>query len=90
MNLKEKPVKPHGRHIINLAPPQERAFLIGVEGQENHGWPAQDSLEELASLARTAGAEVVGAEWQHRRHPDPDTYIGAGKARELQIGRAHV
>jgi GTP-binding protein HflX len=37
----------------------------------------------LASLARTAGAEVVGAEWQQRRHPDPDTYIGAGKAQEL-------
>jgi GTP-binding protein HflX len=83
MNLEEKPVKPHGRHIINLAPPQERAFLVAVEGQENHGWPAQDSLEELASLARTAGAEVVGAEWQQRRHPDPDTYIGAGKARGL-------
>jgi GTP-binding protein HflX len=64
-------------------PPAERAFLIAVESGKDPGWPAVDSLEELANLAQTAGAEIVGAEWQQRRHPDPDTYIGAGKAREL-------
>ncbi len=31
----------------------------------------------------TAGAEVVGAEWQNRRHVDPNWYIGKGKAEEL-------
>lgn len=68
---------------IDLTPAPERAFLIAVDTGSDVGWPAEDSLEELASLARTAGAEVVGAEWQQRRHPDPDTYIGAGKAQEL-------
>jgi len=41
-------------------------------------------------LARTAGAEVVGAEWQQRRHPDPDTYIGAGKAQELLAAKVET
>jgi len=68
---------------IDLSPAPERAFLIAVDTGSDAGWPAEDSLQELASLARTAGAEVVGAEWQQRRHPDPDTYIGAGKANEL-------
>jgi GTP-binding protein HflX len=68
---------------IDLTPAPERAFLIAVDTDSDAGWPAEDSLQELASLARTAGAEVVGAEWQQRRHPDPDTYIGAGKANEL-------
>ena len=68
---------------IDLTPAPERAFLIAVDTGSDQGWPAEDSLQELASLARTAGAEVVGAEWQQRRHPDPDTYIGAGKAQEL-------
>ena len=71
------------RAPISIAPPVERAFLIAVDTGKDAGWPAVDSLEELASLARTAGAEIVGAEWQQRRHADPDTYIGAGKAREL-------
>lgn len=78
------------RAPISIAPPVERAFLIAVESGNDLGWPAIDSLEELASLARTAGAEIVGAEWQQRRHADPDTYIGAGKARELIAAKAET
>jgi GTP-binding protein HflX len=78
------------RAPISIAPPVERAFLIAVENGNDLGWPAIDSLEELASLARTAGAEIVGAEWQQRRHADPDTYIGAGKARELIAAKAET
>jgi GTP-binding protein HflX len=33
---------------------------------------------------------VVGAEWQQRRHPDPDTYIGAGKAQELLAAKVET
>ncbi|HAR03722.1 MAG TPA: GTPase HflX [Chloroflexi bacterium] len=73
-----------------MAPPVERAFLIAVDTGKDAGWPAVDSLEELASLARTAGAEIVGAEWQQRRHADPDTYIGAGKARELLAAKVET
>ena len=75
---------------IDLTPAPERAFLIAVDTGSDVGWPAEDSLQELASLARTAGAEVVGAEWQQRRHPDPDTYIGAGKAKELLAAKVET
>ena len=69
--------------LIELAPPQERAFLIAVDTGADPGWTAEASLEELAALADTAGAEVVGAEWQNRRHIDPNWYLGKGKAEEL-------
>lgn len=78
------------RAPISIAPPVERAFLVAVDTGKDAGWPAADSLEELASLARTAGAEIVGAEWQQRRHADPDTYIGAGKARELLAAKVET
>ncbi len=45
---------------------------------------AQASLEELALLADTAGAEPVELVLQRRDTPDPATYIGSGKAKELQ------
>ena len=48
--------------------------------------PSQDaetSLAELAALAQTAGSEVLDAVIQRRDHPDPATYLGSGKAREL-------
>ena len=69
--------------MVDLAPPLERAFLIAVDTGKDAGWTAEDSLAELASLADTAGAEVVGAEWQNRRHVDPNWYVGKGKAEEL-------
>ncbi len=68
---------------IDLTPEPERAFLIAVDTDDDAGWTAEDSLAELASLADTAGAEVVGAEWQRRRHVDPNWYLGKGKAEEL-------
>ena len=46
-------------------------------------WSVEDSLSELGTLARTAGAEVVGTMVQHMRHPDVATYIGKGRAQEL-------
>ena len=58
-------------------------FLVAVDTGDDPGWSAEDSLSELAALAVTAGAEVVGAEWQNRRHVDPNWYVGKGKAEEL-------
>jgi GTP-binding protein HflX len=69
--------------LIELAQPIEKAFLIAVDTGDDSGWSATESLVELAALATTAGAEVVGAEWQNRRHVDPNWYIGKGKAEEL-------
>src|SRR6478736_1172758 len=69
--------------MIDLAPPVEKAFLVAVDTGSDDGWTAEDSLTELANLATTAGADVVGAEWQNRRHVDPNWYVGKGKAEEL-------
>jgi GTP-binding protein HflX len=75
---------------IDLAPPVERAFLVAVDTGEDPGWNAEDSLAELAALADTAGADVVGAEWQNRRHVDPNWYVGRGKADELLAAKAET
>jgi GTPase len=75
---------------IDLVPPPERAFLIAVDTGDDEGWTAEESLSELASLADTAGAEVVGAEWQNRRHADPNWYLGKGKAEELVSAKAET
>lgn len=53
----------------------ERAVLMGIE--------SQDSLDELARLADTAGARVVGAFVQKRDKPDNALLIGRGRAEEL-------
>src|SRR5689334_20264055 len=69
--------------LIDLSVPVEKAFLVAVDTGADDGWSAEDSLAELANLATTAGADVVGAEWQNRRHVDPNWYVGKGKAEEL-------
>ena len=46
---------------------------------------SEDSLDELASLAETAGAMVITRVLQNRMRPDPATFIGSGKAEELQL-----
>jgi GTP-binding protein HflX len=75
---------------IDLAPPVERAFLVAVDTGDDPGWNAEDSLAELAALADTAGADVAGAEWQNRRHVDPNWYVGRGKADELLAAKAET
>jgi GTP-binding protein HflX len=61
---------------------QERAVLVGVMLPGSTADP-RDPLGELASLARTAGARVVGTVLQNRRAPDAGTYVGSGKAAEI-------
>ncbi len=76
--------------LIELAPPREKAFLVAVDTGEDPGWTAPESLAELSSLADTAGAEIVGAEWQNRRHVDPNWYVGKGKADELLAAKSET
>jgi len=76
--------------LIELEVPTEKAFLVAVDTGDDSGWSAEDSLGELANLATTAGAEVVGAEWQNRRHVDPNWYIGKGKATELVAAKSET
>ena len=61
---------------------KERVILAGVSWKE--GDDAQDSLEELAELAQTAGAQVVGTVLQVREGIHPGTYVGAGKLQEIR------
>ncbi|MBM4416070.1 MAG: GTPase HflX [Chloroflexi bacterium] len=51
---------------------------------------AAESLRELGRLAETAGASVVGQALQRRAHPDPATFVGSGKLREIQAARAET
>ncbi|HLW86988.1 MAG TPA: GTPase HflX [Terriglobales bacterium] len=51
---------------------------------------AEESLEELRSLALSAGAEVTGEFLQHRDKPDPATLIGKGKLQEIAGAAASV
>ena len=62
----------------------ERAYLVAVDSDEQESvWSVEDSLSELATLAHTAGAEVVGSMIQRLHHPDVATYIGKGRTQEL-------
>ena len=47
-------------------------------------WPLDDSLRELAQLAVTAGADVVGTVSQNLESPSV-TYLGKGKVEELKL-----
>ena len=65
--------------------PRERAFLVGVElRSEPSLLSVEDSLEELALLAETAGLDVVGEATQKLEKPSPETYIGSGKVEEIK------
>jgi GTP-binding protein HflX len=61
----------------------ERVVLVGV-WTSGTAQDAENSLAELAALAETAGALVLDGVIQRRDKPDPATYIGSGKARELR------
>jgi GTP-binding protein HflX len=60
----------------------ERVVLVGV-WTEGTAAQSEASLTELARLAETAGSEVLEGLVQRRPRPDPATYIGSGKVREL-------
>lgn len=70
-------------HTHSTATDRERALLVSVETQ-TQTWSAQDSLEELASLAETVDVDVVGAVSQKLDHPHPGTYVGKGKLEEIK------
>jgi GTPase len=61
----------------------ERVVLVGV-WTSGTAADAENSLLELRRLAETAGAQVLSGLVQRRDRPDPATYIGSGKARELR------
>ncbi|WP_231557325.1 GTPase HflX [Deinococcus sp. YIM 77859] len=66
---------------------RERAILVQIDQGE---FDAEERLDELAELARTAGAEVVHQELIYRRNLKPGTLVGAGKLEELTSRAYHL
>jgi GTP-binding protein HflX len=59
---------------------REPAVLVGIDRRGD-----ESSLDELAALADSAGAEVVGRLVQQRERPDATTFIGKGKLDDLHV-----
>ncbi len=84
-----------GQSITRLSEPtgapEERAFIVGVEFKgpgvslSDGSWPVEESLAELAQLARTAGLAVVGQATQRLERLNPATFIGKGKLEEVAL-----
>ena len=70
--------------LMSTQPTEERAILVGVELS---GYPSllslEDSLTELALLAKTASVTVIGKVTQRLETPHPATFIGSGKLEDL-------
>ena len=72
------------KRTISTVPQPEKSILVGIETKRRQpSWSLDDSMTELALLARTAGAEVVGTLTQRMDRPRPSHLIGKGKLEEL-------
>ena len=73
------------RELIEIQAPIERAFLVGAprKGSDDAA-QVDEHLGELARLADTAGAEVIGRAHQRIDAPTPNFYLGQGKVDELK------
>ena len=70
-------------HVVGKE--KQRAVLVGVELRGSRPlFSAEDSLDELAMLASTAGVRVTGRVVQRLNSIDPATFIGAGKLEEIR------
>ena len=63
---------------------REKIVLVGVTVPPDTVEETDISLDELALLVDTAGADEVARVTQRRDAPDPPTYVGKGKAEELK------
>ena len=64
----------------------ERAVLAGLaaDSMNPHDRSTEESLDELEALLETAGGVCVGRLLQNRNKPEPRTFIGTGKVKELK------
>ncbi len=63
---------------------RERIVLVGMVRSSGDAAATDASLDELSLLVDTAGADAVERVCQKRAAPDPATFVGAGKAREIR------
>jgi GTPase len=73
--------------LLSKAP--ERAILVGVD-LPGTDWPVEESLEEMAKLATTAGTVCVDRAIQRLARAHPGTLLGSGKIAEIaSLARYH-
>ena len=63
----------------------ERAVLAGLERPGQHLFPVEESMDELARLADTAGAVIAGRFTQRKERPDAAFFLGRGKVSEIAM-----
>jgi len=68
----------------DTSPQTERAVLIGVINRKQDAEQVQEYLDELAFLTETAGVLPVHRFVQRVEKPDPSTFIGSGKVKEIE------
>ena len=73
-------------NIQNTEKKRERAVLAGLaaNSMDERERSTEISMEELRALVETAGGEAVAMLIQNRPTPDPRSFIGDGKVRELK------
>lgn len=64
---------------------KEKAILIGLITPEFTKDKILDFLEELAFLAKTAGAKPIKKYVQKLPFPNPNTFVGKGKIQEIHL-----
>ena len=73
--------------LLSRAP--QRTILVGVD-MPGTDWPVEESLDELAQLAATAGVDCVDRVTQKLARPHPGTLLGSGKVQEIaELVRFH-
>lgn len=68
--------------MIDTREEQEKVILVGISTDDRDD--TERSLDELAELCDTAGAEVIGRIVQNREKAHPGTYLGKGKIEEVR------
>lgn len=78
--------KREGDSIQDLTPKRELAVLAGLSASsmEPEERSTEASMEELAALVDTAGADTAAMVLQQRPSPDPRSFLGAGKLKEIK------
>lgn len=80
--MREKSPEGHPARAAS-GPKTNKAILVGVYGKALGRAEAEDHLDELERLVDTAGGVAVARALQERESPDPATYVGKGKLREI-------
>ncbi|MDR2599516.1 MAG: GTPase HflX [Oscillospiraceae bacterium] len=64
----------------------ERAIIVGLaaDSMKIYDRSTNESLDELEALLETAGGTCLGRVLQNRKKPEPRTFIGDGKVKEVK------